>query len=115
MKKVYRILVFSIIGFFIVWFFILKDFRYNKLIKKGNIYIDKIEKFRVENNRLPYTLLEIGILEKEGDDEIWYEIVDSTNCKYFIAFGETMDYANIYCSDTKKWGKSNREMNNCLE
>ncbi len=112
MKTVFRILVISLIAFFIIWFFLLKDLRDNRLMKKGDNIIEKIEKFKVENNRLPNTLFEIGIVEKEGVDEIWYQIIDSTNCNYIIAYGVSMDRSKIYFSDSKKWENSFRYMEN---
>ncbi len=112
MRHFIKYFIISIIAFFFFWFLILRNHRDNRLTKKGNQIIEKIEKFRIENNKLPISLNEIGVFQVESVDEIWYQIIDTTNCYYIVAFGESLDRSKIYFSDSKKWEDSFRDMKN---
>jgi hypothetical protein len=92
---------------FCFWFFYLKDARENKLIKKGNSIVEKVEQFRQEYNRLPISLEEIG-LKEEGADAIYYDIRSNSN--YTVSFMMSIDYNKFYYSDTKQWENGYRKM-----
>ena len=76
--------------------------REEQLIKKGNALIKKIEQYKKVNNKLPPSLLEIGVIVKdEADPPFYYEIRDSIN--YTVSFGTTLGESKIYYSDSKEW------------
>jgi hypothetical protein len=106
--KIGLISLFSIICLFSLWFFYLKDERENRLIKEGNVIVEKVEEFRQKNSRLPKSLEEIGLKEEEGADALYYDITSTTN--YMISFGMSIDYNKTYYSDTKQWEDGSREM-----
>jgi len=68
--------------------------------KIGNQVIEKIENFRVKNNRLPERLDDIGVEEKlEGP--IFYEKKSAD--EYEIYYGLELGESRTYNSKTKKW------------
>ncbi len=69
-------------------------------IKTGNEIVNKIEKFRKDKGKLPETLSEIGIEEKE-EGPIYYKKESET--KYILWFGTTLGESITYDSDTKEW------------
>ncbi len=96
--------IFSIITFFFVmvllYFFFIRNTRENKLIKKGNKLIERIEKFKQERGSLPNSLTEIGIEETESGP-LYYQKEDSLN--YIIFFGTSLGESKTYYSNIKKW------------
>ena len=87
----------------IILIFTLLFFRKSEeksLIDKGNEVIVKVDSFRNVNKRLPNSLSELGILEKE-EGPIYYEKKDSL--RYIIWFGTTFGESEIYDSEKKKW------------
>jgi len=110
-KSKYLILIIGLLVlFFSVWFFCLKDDRENRLINEGNALVEKIETFRVKHNRLPNSLEEIGLEERDGIDVIYYDKRDGLN--YTISFGTSLGESKFYYSDNKKWEDSYRTINN---
>lgn len=110
-KSKYFILIIGLFFlFFSFWFFGLKDNRENRLINEGNALVEKIEAFRVKNNRLPNSLVEIGLEERDGIDVLYYDKRDSLN--YTISFGTSLGESKFYYSDNKKWENSYRTINN---
>lgn len=97
-----------LIVLFSFWFFYLKDLREYRLIKEGNILVEKIEFFRAENKRLPTSLQEIGIEERDGLDALYYNKRDSFH--YNVSFGTSLGESVIYYSDTKQWEDRYREI-----
>ena len=71
-----------------------------ELVKQGNELVNKIEKFKSENNRLPLKLEEMGINETI-ESPLFYEKKDSVN--YIIWFGTSLGESRIYYSDKKEW------------
>lgn len=59
---------------FCFWYFHLRVYRENKLIDEGNVMVKKIENFKNKNNRLPQSLEEIGMKEKDGANVLDYNI-----------------------------------------
>jgi len=110
-KKIITAILIIIVGLFCLWFFWLRNAREKRLTKEGYIIIEKIEKFKQEYNRLPNTLSEIGIIEKdETNPPLYYDKRDSVH--FTISFGISLDDSKIYYSDSKKWEDSFREMCN---
>lgn len=105
-KKILISLVF--LGVLLLVFFCFRTTREDKLIKEGNILIEKIEVFRAENKKLPNTLSEIGISEKDGFDVLYYYKRDSLH--YTISFPISAEEHQFYYSDTKQWEKDFREI-----
>jgi hypothetical protein len=74
--------------------------RDQKLIKTGNLIINKIENYKNTKGVLPSSLNDIGVEEKlEGP--LYYQKIDST--KYLIWFGTTLGESYTYDSDKGKW------------
>jgi hypothetical protein len=69
-------------------------------IREGNRIVTKIESFRRDKGRLPNTLSEIGIEEKE-EGPFYYE--KKSEGKYVLWFGTTLGESVTYDSDTRKW------------
>jgi hypothetical protein len=101
-------------GFFILlflfWFLHLKDDRENRLIKEGDALIEKIEEFKAKNNRLPNSLEEIGLEERDGIDVLYYDKRDSLN--YTVSFGTSLGESKFYYSDNKQWEDGYRAIKN---
>lgn len=93
---------------FYLWFFYFKDVRENKLIKKGNDIVEKIELFKQKHNRLPISLEYIGIEEEQGANAIYYDVRSNSN--YTVSFMVSIDYNKFYYSDTKQWENGYRKM-----
>ena len=68
--------------------------------KIGNDVIKKIEDYRLKNNRLPETLTDIG-LEEKNEGPIYYRKESTTD--YIIWYGLTLGESRTYDSKTKKW------------
>ncbi|MCX2494074.1 hypothetical protein OQX63_11365 [Pedobacter sp. PF22-3] len=91
------------------WFFCLKDKRKEELMIKGNELIEKVEKYKTINHKLPDSLFDLGIKENEiTESQFSYEKKDSTH--YFIWLGISSEESKFYYSDTKKWENIYREM-----
>lgn len=69
---------------------------------EGNEIIAKIELFKEENGRLPSSLSELGIKEKE-EGPIHYEQKDNSN--YILWFGAELGESVTYDRSTDKWSK----------
>lgn len=108
MRKVLGRIILAMICLFCFWFFYLRNSRENRLEKEGNMLVQKIEAFRIENKRLPDSLEEIGTSEKEGSDALFYDKRDSLH--YTVSFGMSIDYNKFYYSDTKTWEDGYRDM-----
>lgn len=89
------------------WFYYLKDERENRLTRKGNELVEKVEYFKRINGRLPKTLDEINVKMEEGLDELYYT---PYNENYTISFSMSIDYNKTFYSDSKKWENSFREL-----
>ncbi|MEW6208788.1 MAG: hypothetical protein AB1631_10500 [Acidobacteriota bacterium] len=74
--------------------------RDDSLIKAGDEIVSKVENFRKDRGRLPSSLSEIGIEEKE-EGQIHYEKKSET--RYLLWFGKELGESVVYDSDKKKW------------
>ena len=110
--KVNKVVLFVLIivfGLFCLWFFWLRNTKENRLMREGDVIVKKIEQYQSVKHRLPNTLTDIGITEKdESNPPLYYEKRDSIH--YTVSFGISLDESKIYYSDTKKWEDSYREM-----
>jgi hypothetical protein len=66
----------------------------------GNDAVKKIEDYRLKNNRLPETLNDIG-LEEKNEGVIYYRKESTTD--YIVWYGLTLGESRTYDSKTKKW------------
>ena len=80
--------------------YFMRDTKADNLIRQGNELVKKIETYKKENGRLPNSMSDVGIDEKE-DSPLHYEKKDSVN--YIISFGTSLGESKIYYSDSKKW------------
>lgn len=100
------------IGFFLmllsIWFFYLRSARENRLMKAGDVLVERIEVFKAKQFRLPNSLEEIGIKEREGADVLYYDKRDSLH--YTVSFGTSLGESKIYYSDSKRWEDRYREI-----
>lgn len=70
------------------------------LIERGNEIIERVDKYRINYNKLPDSLKDIGITETmEGP--VYYDKKDSNS--YIIWFGENLGDSYSYDSDIKEW------------
>jgi hypothetical protein len=69
-------------------------------MKTGNEIVNKIENFKKDKGKLPETLSEIGIEEKE-EGPIYYRKESET--KFVLWFGTILGESVTYNSDTKEW------------
>lgn len=96
------------ISVFIVFSCSSSDKRKEKMITEGNQVIKKIDLFKNRNNKLPKSLTEIGLEEKEGFDVLYYTKRDSLN--YTLSFPISAETHVFYYSDSRKWEKGYRKM-----
>jgi hypothetical protein len=69
-------------------------------IKAGKEIADKIESFRNEKGRTPFSLSEVGIAESE-EGPIYYQRKGET--EYILWFGNELGESAVYHSETRKW------------
>ena len=69
--------------------------------KSGESIVQRIEKYKKDNDTLHNSLHEMGIDDVIDDVLFCYEKVDSAN--YIVWFGTTLGEGIYYYSDTKKW------------
>lgn len=104
--KIYGFLCMLIL--FCFWYFYLRTAKYDKLIKQGNILIEKVERYKTINNKIPNSLKEIGENEESDNYPFFYQKHDSLY--YSISFGISIDDSKIYYSDTKQWEDIDRNI-----
>ncbi len=99
-----------IVGVYLSWCLLgCIDSRQNTLMQQGNKFVEKIEQYKKDNNKLPLSLSDIGItLKSESDPPIYYERIDDIH--YTVSFGTILGESKIYYSDSKKWEDQYREM-----
>ena len=102
-KKFTLLIIFVIFTLlFSFWFFYLRTERDRRLIKKGNIIVEKIEEFKNVHGRLPDDLSEIGIPDIMGGiDTLYYDKYD--DFYYTISFGQGLGDSTIFRSDIMQW------------
>jgi hypothetical protein len=104
-KRIY--IIASTIILSILLFFFVKGKRERDLTRRGENVIERIEFFRMKHHRLPKDLNEIGIIEEENSNALYYDVRNDTS--YTISFMMSIDYNKTYYSDTKKWENGYRE------
>lgn len=66
----------------------------------ADMLIEKIEKFRKQNKRLPKNVSELGLIE-EMDSPAFYQLENDTN--YYVWYGLSVGESIVYRSSTKEW------------
>lgn len=101
---------FIIVGIVIIAYaYFIHGHRNNRLIEKGNRIASKIEKFKNIHGRLPISLEEIGVIEGDNADAIYYLRQDSTG-NYMLWFGSSLGESITYYSDSGDWESTYRKM-----
>jgi len=94
-----------------VWLMLLVSCDLNRekrLMSEGEGVINKIELYIEQNNKLPNSLEDLGLIEQDGYDVIYYEKRDSL-C-YTVSFPISAEEHLFYYSDTETWEKGYRVM-----
>lgn len=93
----------------VIWYaFYFRSNREIKLMKEGERIVNKVEEYKKTNDRLPNSLSEIGIEEREGFNVLYYYKRDSIN--YTVSFPISAEKHKFYYSDSKKWEDGYRDM-----
>lgn len=71
-----------------------------RLIREGDEIVKKVERFRESKGRLPNSLSEIGVEEKE-EGPIYYDKKSET--RYVVWFGTVLGESVKYDSDKREW------------
>jgi hypothetical protein len=66
----------------------------------AEMLIEKVEKFKKTNNRLPKDVTELGLNEKM-DSPAFYEM--ETDSTYIVWYGLSVGESKVFKSSTKKW------------
>jgi len=103
-----KYIILSVVILAMLLFFFITSKREKNLAQRGEDIVEKIEFFRKENHRLPKDLNEIGILEEENSNALYYDIRNDTS--YTVSFMMSIDYNRTYYSDTKQWEDGYREI-----
>lgn len=103
-----KYIILSVVILAMLLFFFITSKREKDLTQRGEDIVEKIEFFRKENHRLPKDLNEIGILEEEISNALYYDIRNDTS--YTVSFMMSIDYNRTYYSDTKQWEDGYREI-----
>ena len=103
-----KYIILSVVILAMLLFFFITSKREKNLTQRGEDIVEKIELFRKENHRLPKDLNEIGILEEENSNALYYDVRNDTS--YTVSFMMSIDYNKTYYSDTKKWENGYREI-----
>ena len=104
MEKKYSILFIFFILLFVSCNYVKKN------IDVGNTIVKKIEEYKIENDTLPISLVEIGQDEMNDGVLFCYEKIDSIN--YIVWFGTALGEGMYYFSDTRKWEDQLRNVSN---
>ena len=103
-----KYIILSVVILAMLLFFFITSIREKDLTQRGEDIVEKIEFFRKENHRLPKDLNEIGILEEENSNALYYDIRNDTSST--VSFMMSIDYNRTYYSDTKQWEDGYREI-----
>jgi hypothetical protein len=79
--------------------------RESRLMEEGQVIIGKIESFRKDKGKLPDSLMDVGIEEKE-EGPIYYE--KRGEAKYVLWFGTELGESVTYDSESRKWEPINK-------
>ncbi len=88
--------ILTIIIFFVIYGCELK----NENKEYADMLIEKVEKFKKENNRLPKNVSEFGLTELMDSPAFYQMENDST---YIVWLGLSVGESKVYSSSTKKW------------
>ncbi len=80
---------------------------------EGEQVIEKIELFIEQNHKLPNSLADLGLIEQDGYDVIYYTKRDSLY--YTVSFPISAEAHMFYYSDTDTWEKGYRTMPRTLD
>lgn len=72
----------------------------------AEMLIEKVEEFEKKHKRLPNSISEFGLKEKEDSPAYYQKTSDST---YIVWYGLSLGESNIYHSHTKKWDSSKNQ------
>jgi hypothetical protein len=100
------------LALFAYWYFCTGPAQDNKLIKNGNIIVEKIEQYKKINNDLPTSLKDIGE-NVDWDYPYHYKIINRNRGCYMLSFGMTLGESKVYYSDTIEWEDTNRRTMTC--
>lgn len=76
------------------------NFREQNLRNEGNQFIAKIESFKKDKNRLPNSLKNVGIEEKEEGPVYYLKTSETT---YKVWFGTSLGESVTYDSEKREW------------
>ncbi|WBM74140.1 hypothetical protein [Saprospira grandis] len=77
--------------------------RSQKLMREGDLLIEKIEQFRSAKDSLPSSLVEFG--ESSNDEGPLYYLKQGPN-EYIVYFGTALGESTVYSSKKGKWDES---------
>ena len=66
----------------------------------AEMLIEKVEKFKKTNKRLPKDITELGLIEKMNSPAFYKKETDST---YMVWYGLSVGESKVFKSQTKKW------------
>ena len=98
-KKIILTLVLFILIITVVYLY-LSYLENQKYEKQGAKLIAKIEVYRKQNNRLPKSINDVGLVESMNEGP-FYERIDNFN--YIIFFNIGFDNKKTYYSQIKEW------------
>lgn len=110
MKRKIIFIIISVILIACGYIIYVNKHRDYRLMRYGDAIVIKVDKYKYINGRLPNSLREIGVIEKDGADAIYYLKQDSVN--YMLWYGVSLGESMTYYSDSKKWENSYRKMKN---
>ena len=102
----YKYSILIIFGVFVLlfsfWYFYLRTEREQRLIKDGNILIEKIEEFKEVHGRLPETISDLGMVDIDrGLNTLYYNKINDSS--YIVFFGQGLGESIIFNSDQMQW------------
>ena len=66
----------------------------------AKMIIRKVERFEIDNNRLPKNVYEIGVTEMEDSPAFYEKTSDST---FIVWYGLSLGESKTYHSETQEW------------
>jgi hypothetical protein len=99
MKKII-IGILAIILISVVVFFYLRIAEDEEYKEAGSLLVEKVEKYKLENGKLPETVSELHLKSEMGEGP-YYEKIDSL--KYIVYFNIGFDDMFMYNSETNIW------------
>lgn len=100
MRRKSYILIALVGGCIAMIVFSIANNREDRLIRLGNQYVAKINKYYLAKGKLPNSLSEVGGMDSE-EGPIYYERKDTSS--FILWFGTTVGESITYRSTTKSW------------